>query len=306
MTDRLLEGTRGVLRLYSNDPRVRLVTLDQSQHVSAASNAALSLATGEYVALLDHDDELAPEALAEVVRYLNAHPDADVIYSDEDKLDETGVRCDPYFKPDWSPELFLSYMYTCHLMVVRRQLVEEIGGFRQGFEGAQDYDLLLAPDGEDRSHPSHSARSLPLAQRTRVDGVAGRRSPGRSMPAVARSRSMRDAPGWPAEVLSGPQPGNVPIAPFHSERAARVDRDSDDRAAARPEAAICWPVVCEVSRRQHGADSRSSSRPTTDQMSDSGKERARANCRTRSSTMSPRATFNFSHKVNEAVRQRSR
>ena len=72
------------------------------------------------MALLDHDDELAPEALAEVVRYLNAHPDADVIYSDEDKLDESGARCDPYFKPDWSPELFLSYMYTCHLMVVRR------------------------------------------------------------------------------------------------------------------------------------------------------------------------------------------
>jgi hypothetical protein len=80
---------------------------------------------------------------AEVVRYLNAHPDTDVIYSDEDKLDESGAHCDPYFKPDWSPELFLSYMYTCHLMVVRRSLVEEVGGFRVGYEGAQDYDLLL-------------------------------------------------------------------------------------------------------------------------------------------------------------------
>ena len=118
------------------------MTIERS-HVSAASNAALSIATGEFIALLDHDDELAPEALAEVVRYLNAHPDADVIYSDEDKLDEAGRRCEPYFKPDWSPSLFLSYMYTCHLMVVRRSLVEEVGGFRRGFEGAQDYDLLL-------------------------------------------------------------------------------------------------------------------------------------------------------------------
>jgi hypothetical protein len=78
-----------------------------------------------------------------VLRHLNAHPEADVIYSDEDKLDETGRRCEPHFKPDWSPSLFLSYMYTCHLMVVRRSLVEAAGGFRPGLEGAQDYDLLL-------------------------------------------------------------------------------------------------------------------------------------------------------------------
>ena len=74
---------------------------------------------------------------------MNAYPDTDVIYSDEDKLDESGAHCEPYFKPDWSPELFLSYMYTCHLMVVRRRLIEEVGGFRLGYEGAQDYDLLL-------------------------------------------------------------------------------------------------------------------------------------------------------------------
>ncbi|HUE96334.1 MAG TPA: glycosyltransferase, partial [Longimicrobiaceae bacterium] len=79
----------------------------------------------------------------QVARWINARPDADVVYSDEDKLDLAGVRCDPYFKPDWSPEHFLACMYTCHLMVVRRRLVDEIGGFRRGYEGAQDYDLLL-------------------------------------------------------------------------------------------------------------------------------------------------------------------
>jgi GT2 family glycosyltransferase len=138
-----LEATRSVLREHARDPRVRLVTLETNRHVSQASNEALSSATGDYVALLDHDDELAPEALAEVVRALNSNPDADVIYSDEDKLDAHGARCEPYFKPDWSPELFLSYMYICHLTVLRRRLVEEVGGFRTGFEGAQDYDLVL-------------------------------------------------------------------------------------------------------------------------------------------------------------------
>ena len=87
--------------------------------ISAASNAALAQATGEFVALLDHDDELPPDALAEVVKYLNAHPDADVLYSDEDKLDPAGARCDPYFKPDWSPDHFLTCMYTCHFMVMQ-------------------------------------------------------------------------------------------------------------------------------------------------------------------------------------------
>ena len=96
-----------------------------------------------FVALLDHDDELPPDALAEVVRHINAHPDVDVLYSDEDKLDLLGARCDPYFKPDWSPDHFLTCMYTCHFMVMRRSVLSEVGGFRAGYEGAQDYDLLL-------------------------------------------------------------------------------------------------------------------------------------------------------------------
>jgi GT2 family glycosyltransferase len=136
------EETRSVLREY-DDPRIRVRYLARNSQISAASNAALALATGEYVALLDHDDELTPDALFEIARFLNEHRDADMIYSDEDKLDAAGARCDPYFKPDWSPEHFLSTMYTCHLMVVRTRMLEEAGGFRQGYEGAQDYDLVL-------------------------------------------------------------------------------------------------------------------------------------------------------------------
>ena len=101
------------------------------------------MATGEFIALLDHDDEIAENALYENAALLNRHPEADMIYSDEDKIDEHGKRHSPFFKPDWSPDTFLSQMYTCHLGVYRTEMVRSIGGFRVGFEGSQDYDLVL-------------------------------------------------------------------------------------------------------------------------------------------------------------------
>lgn len=139
------KDTLRVLQEYAavGDPRIRVVQCASNGGISAASNAALAIASGEFFALLDHDDELAPEALYAVVRFLNEVPDADWIYSDEDKLDAAGDRCDPYFKPDWSPEQFRSTMYTCHLMVLRASIVREVGGFRSEYDGAQDYDLGL-------------------------------------------------------------------------------------------------------------------------------------------------------------------
>ena len=135
---------RLVLEEYMiRDDRIRVVFREVNGHISAASNSALSLATGEYVALLDHDDELTPDALFEMASLINRQPDADMIYSDEDKIDTQGRRHSPFFKPDWSPETFLSQMYTCHLGVYRTALVRQIGGFREGFEGSQDYDLVL-------------------------------------------------------------------------------------------------------------------------------------------------------------------
>ena len=135
---------KSVLEEYSQkDERIKVVYRSQNGHISEASNSALEIASGEYIALLDHDDLLAPHALFEVVKLLNQHPEADFIYTDEDKVDEQNVHQDPFFKPDWCPDSFLARMYTCHLGVYRRSLVTEVGNFRVGFEGSQDYDLVL-------------------------------------------------------------------------------------------------------------------------------------------------------------------
>jgi GT2 family glycosyltransferase len=135
---------RPLLERYARqDDRVKVRFLTENLGIAGNSNAALDLATGDYVALLDHDDTLAPFALFEIVSAINADPDADFLYSDEDKLDRTGERVEPNFKPGWSPETLRSRNYVCHLTVLKRSLVEDIGGFRAGFDGAQDYDLVL-------------------------------------------------------------------------------------------------------------------------------------------------------------------
>jgi glycosyltransferase involved in cell wall biosynthesis/cellulose synthase/poly-beta-1,6-N-acetylglucosamine synthase-like glycosyltransferase len=140
-TVRALKGWQG------EDQRIAVSFGAVNQGISAASNHALKMATGEFVALLDNDDELSPEALYEVVRLLNAHPDADLIYSDEDRITENGDgsvrRHEPFFKPDWSPQLLFACMYTGHLSVYRKSLVDSLGGFRSEFDFSQDYDLAL-------------------------------------------------------------------------------------------------------------------------------------------------------------------
>ena len=125
------------------DSRLKVIRLPEQSGIAKASNAALEQATGEFVALLDHDDLLRPHALLMVASAINDHPEAVFVYSDEDKVDDRGERFVPNFKPDWNPALLLSQNYLCHLSVFRRDRALAVGGFRTGFDGSQDWDLFL-------------------------------------------------------------------------------------------------------------------------------------------------------------------
>lgn len=135
---------RPLLQHYEGiDARIRVCYRQENGGVCAASNSALELASGAYVALVDHDDVLPPHALLIVAKCIADNPDVDLIYTDEDKIDEAGERFDPYFKPDWNPALILSQNFFNHLGVYRRSLLERVGGFRAALSGSQDHDLVL-------------------------------------------------------------------------------------------------------------------------------------------------------------------
>jgi len=129
--------------LSALDPRIRVHFRETNGHISAACNSALALATGSWVAALDHDDELPEHALAVAALELDRHPGAGMLYSDEDKIDLQGHRHGPFFKPEFDPLLLVGQNYLCHLTMIRTDLVHEIGGYREGFEGSQDWDLAL-------------------------------------------------------------------------------------------------------------------------------------------------------------------
>lgn len=139
-----LPHVRAVLNEYArNDARIRVAHRSANGHISEASNSALELARGPFIALLDHDDVLPAHALAIVAKYIRAHPDGRLFYSDEDKISEDGRRHTPHFKPDYDPELILQHNVFSHLGVFETELVRQVGGFRAGLEGSQDHDLLL-------------------------------------------------------------------------------------------------------------------------------------------------------------------
>jgi len=135
---------RALLKSYADsDARIKVVFRPKNGHIAAASNSALELASGSWLALMDHDDLLPEHALFCMAECIDAHPDARLIYSDEDKIDATGQRSDPYFKPDWNFDLFRSQNTFSHLGLLATDLVREVGGFRPGLEGSQDWDLVL-------------------------------------------------------------------------------------------------------------------------------------------------------------------
>lgn len=132
-----------VNRFAAQDNRIKTIFRAERGGISQNANSALTLATGDYICFLDHDDTLSPHALAYIAEALDRNPAADLLYSDEDKIDRSGKRFDPFFKPDWSPDLLLSENYICHLLVLRRDLLEMTGNFDSECDGSQDYDLIL-------------------------------------------------------------------------------------------------------------------------------------------------------------------
>ncbi len=138
------KGVLDLLRKYEEKyDRIHLFLREHNGNISVSTNSALSLASGVYVAFMDHDDMLAPHALLEAVKVINANPNVKFIYSDEDKIDESDRRFNPHFKSDWNLDMFLSQNYISHLSIVKRNLLSKTGLFRVGYEGAQDFDLFL-------------------------------------------------------------------------------------------------------------------------------------------------------------------
>jgi GT2 family glycosyltransferase len=183
------ERLKELLSRYERlDERIRLTYLERNTSMPGLSDAALSLATGEFTCLLGEGDELSQDALFEVAKLLQEHPSADLIYSDEDSIDGEGNRFGPRFKPDWSPDLLLSADYVSRLSVYRRGLLEELGGFGEGFGGAEDYDLVLRAT--ERTEKIHHIPKVLYHRRTAADSlVPSGGSEGRTRAASRRALS---------------------------------------------------------------------------------------------------------------------
>ena len=148
------EVRSALLKWSETDARIKVCYRETNGNISIATNSAAALAGGSHLVFLDQDDLLTPDALGEIALYLAGKPETDILYSDDDKIDTQGKRFAPQFKPEWSPELLLSYMYFSHVFVVSRALFQEVGGLRIGFEGSQDYDLALRAS-EKARHVGH-------------------------------------------------------------------------------------------------------------------------------------------------------
>jgi GT2 family glycosyltransferase/glycosyltransferase involved in cell wall biosynthesis len=195
-------------RYAASDERIRVKHLARNGGISVATNAGVAMARGDVVVFFDHDDLLTPDCLAELAIYYADHPKADIVYSDDDKIDARGRRYAPQFKPDWSPTLLLSWMYMSHVFSVRRSLFRRLGGFRSEFDGSQDYDFALRA-AEVARHVGHIPKILyhwrAVEGSTATSGEAKPESMARGLRAVQEAldrRAVRGAravhPDWAA------------------------------------------------------------------------------------------------------------
>ena len=137
------EENKNFKKYYENESRIKYKFLNENLGIAGNTNSAIQMATGDYIALLDHDDLLAEYALYEVVNYINKYPSAEFLYSDEDKIDENDNRYDAYFKPDFAPDTLRCQNYICHFSIFKKELMQKLNGFKADYDGAQDYDIFL-------------------------------------------------------------------------------------------------------------------------------------------------------------------
>jgi O-antigen biosynthesis protein len=186
----------------AREPRIRLERLEENLGISENSNRALGLATGDFIACIDHDDLLAPFALYELVTAIGAFPDAEIFYSDEDRMGAERKRHAPFFKPEWSPELLCSFMYIGHLTAYRRSLVDEVGGFRKEFDLSQDYDFALRATERARSI-RHIPHVLYHWREHAASGSVGGKPDARKTNLAALADAMRRR-NLPADIIEYP------------------------------------------------------------------------------------------------------
>ncbi len=194
-------------RRAAEEPRIKVVERETNGHIVAASNDGIEAAVGEFIVLLDHDDLLTPDALKRNAQLIREHDDVDYLYSDEDKVDDTGRHYDLFRKPSWSPERLRGQMYTGHLSVIRTSVARAIGGFREGYDGSQDHDLILRV-GEVARRVVHIPEVL-YHWRV-VPGSAAGDSNAKPYATIAGRNAVQDhldRIGIRAEVTHGPVPG---------------------------------------------------------------------------------------------------
>lgn len=174
----------------SKDSRIKTTFLEKNEGIAGASNHSLSLCTSEYVGFLDNDDELYLNTLYEIAKLLNKDRDAEIIYTDEDKIDYDERRIEPTFKPDWSPDLLLSFQYITHFVIYKKKLLDELSGLRLGYDGSQDYDLILRAT-EKTKKISHIP--LPLYGWRKIPGSTSENSLAKGSAHVAAKKAIEDA-----------------------------------------------------------------------------------------------------------------
>jgi O-antigen biosynthesis protein len=200
-----LPATREVLDHYhGKDARIKIIHNSTNLHIADTSNRAALFATGSFLGFLDHDDTLHPDAIKYVVEALSEDQTIDLLYTDEDKLDFNGEHCDPYIKPDWSPEHLLSVMYMLHFLVIRKSLFHRLGGFRTEYTGAQDYDLALRASAMARTI-HHVPRQL--YHWRMVAGSASQEVDAKPYALDAGQKAVADFVGNTAHVEKGKLPG---------------------------------------------------------------------------------------------------